>query len=118
MIIKLKDGSTKEFANPVSAIEIANSISEGLGRMACAVEINGEVKDLRTVVSDDCELNILTFNDEAGKKAFWHTASHILAQAVKHLYPDAKCTIGPAIDDGFYYDFDMPSLSREDLDKI
>ena len=118
MIIKLKDGSTKEFANPVSAIEIANSISEGLGRMACAVEINVEVKDLRTVVSDDCELNILTFNDEAGKKAFWHTASHILAQAVKHLYPDAKCTIGPAIDDGFYYDFDMPSLSREDLDKI
>ena len=60
----------------------------------------------------------MTFNDEAGRKTFWHTASHVLAQAVKHLYPDAKCTIGPAIDNGFYYDFDMPSLTREDLDKI
>ncbi|MBR1817186.1 MAG: threonine--tRNA ligase, partial [Lachnospiraceae bacterium] len=81
-------------------------------------EIDGEVVDLRTIVDKDVNLNILTFNDEGGKKTFWHTASHVLAQAVKRLYPDAKCTIGPAIDNGFYYDFDMPSLSREDLDKI
>ena len=118
MIITLKDGSTKEYAQPMSVIDIATDISEGLARMACAGEVDGETVDLRTIVDKDCQLNILTFNDEAGKKTFWHTASHILAQAVKHLYPDAKCTIGPAIDNGFYYDFDMPSLSREDLDKI
>ena len=118
MVITLKDGSIKEYLQPMSIIDIATDISEGLARMACAGEINGEVKDLRTVIDSDCELNILTFNDEAGKKTFWHTASHVLAQAVKHLYPDAKCTIGPAIDNGFYYDFDMPSLTREELDKI
>ena len=118
MVITLKDGSSKEYLQPMSIIDIATDISEGLARMACAGEINGEVKDLRTVIDSDCELNILTFNDEAGKKTFWHTASHVLAQAVKHLYPDAKCTIGPAIDNGFYYDFDMPSLTREELDKI
>ncbi len=118
MIITLKDGSSKEYAAPMSVIDIAKDISEGLARVACAAEIDGKVCDLRTVIDKDVSLNILTFNDEAGKKVFWHTASHILAQAVKHLYPDAKCTIGPAIDNGFYYDFDMPSLSREDLDKI
>ncbi len=118
MIITLKDGSTKEYASAMSVIDIATDISEGLARMACAGEVDGKVVDLRTIVDKDCNLNILTFNDEAGKKTFWHTASHVLAQAVKHLYPDAKCTIGPAIDNGFYYDFDMPSLSREDLDKI
>ncbi len=118
MIITLKDGSSKEYAQPMSAYDIALDISEGLARMACAAEINGEVCDLRTIVDKDSTLNIFTFNDEAGKKTFWHTASHILAQAVKHIFPDAKCTIGPAIDNGFYYDFDMPSLSREDLDKI
>ncbi|MGN0435329.1 MAG: threonine--tRNA ligase [Wujia sp.] len=118
MIITLKDGSALEYSEPKSAIEIAADISDGLARMACVAEINGEVKDLRTIINTDSTLNILTFNDEEGKKAFWHTASHVLAQAVKHLYPDAKCTIGPAIDMGFYYDFDMPSLSREDLDKI
>ncbi|MDO5127100.1 MAG: threonine--tRNA ligase [Eubacteriales bacterium] len=118
MVITLKDGSTKEYAQAMSVIDIANDISEGLARMACAGEIDGKVVDLRTMVDKDCNLNILTFNDEAGKKTFWHTASHVLAQAVKHLYPDAKCTIGPAIDNGFYYDFDMPSLTREDLDKI
>ena len=118
MIITLKDGSTKEYAQPMSAIEIAKDISEGLARVACVAEIDGEVKDLRTVIDKDASLNILTFDSEEGKKTFWHTASHVLAQAVKHLYPDAKCTIGPAIDNGFYYDFDMPSLSREDLDKI
>ncbi len=118
MIITLKDGSSKEYAQPISAYDIAADISEGLARMACAAEINGEVCDLRTIVDKDSTLNIFTFNDEEGKKTFWHTASHILAQAVKHIFPDAKCAIGPAIDNGFYYDFDMPSLSREDLDKI
>ena len=118
MIITLKDGSTKEYGSPMSAIDIAKDISEGLARVACVAEIDGEVKDLRTVIDKDASLNILTFDSEEGKKTFWHTASHVLAQAVKHLYPDAKCTIGPAIENGFYYDFDMPSLSREDLDKI
>ncbi|MGN0437102.1 MAG: threonine--tRNA ligase [Lachnospiraceae bacterium] len=118
MIITLKDGSTKEYEAAMSILDIAKDISEGLARVACAGEIDGEVKDLRTIIDKDCSLNILTFDTDAGKKAFRHTAAHILAQAVKRLYPDAKCTIGPAIDDGFYYDFDMPSLSREDLDKI
>lgn len=118
MKITLKDGSFKEYENPMSVIDIAADISEGLARMACAGEVDGEVVDLRTVVEKDCNLNILTFNDDAGQHAFNHTASHILAQAVKRLYPDAKCTIGPSIDKGFYYDFDMPSLSREELDKI
>lgn len=118
MVITLKDGSSKEYSSAMSAIDIAKDISEGLARVACAAEIDGKVCDLRTVIDKDVTLNILTFNDDEGKKVFWHTASHVLAQAVKHLYPDAKCTIGPAIDNGFYYDFDMPSLSREDLDKI
>ncbi len=118
MKITLKDGSAKEYSQAMSVIDIATDISEGLARMACAGEVDGQVVDLRTIIDKDCELNILTFNDEAGKKTFRHTASHILAQAVKHLYPDAKCTIGPAIDEGFYYDFDMPPLTREDLDKI
>ena len=118
MKITLKDGSFKEYAEAKSVLDIAKDISEGLARVACAGEVNGEVVDLRTVIDSDCNLSILTFDDEAGKKAFRHTAAHILAQAVKRLYPDAKCTIGPAIEDGFYYDFDMPSLSREDLDKI
>ncbi len=118
MKITLKDGSFKEYENQMSVLDIAKDISEGLARMACAGEINGEVVDLRTIVDKDVELNILTFNDDKGKDAFRHTGSHILAQAVKRLYPDAKCAIGPAIENGFYYDFDMPSLTREDLDKI
>ncbi|MBQ8147510.1 MAG: threonine--tRNA ligase [Lachnospiraceae bacterium] len=118
MKITLKDGSSKEYAQAMSVIDIATDISEGLARMACAGEVDGQVVDLRTIVDKDCELNILTFNDDEGKKVFRHTAAHILAQAVKHLYPEAKCTIGPSIEEGFYYDFDMPSLSREDLDKI
>ncbi len=118
MIITLKDGSSKEYSSPMSAIDIAKDISEGLARVACVAEINGEVKDLRTVISEDSTLNILTFDSEEGKKTYWHTTAHVLAQAVKHLYPDAKCTIGPAIENGFYYDFDMPSLTRDDLDKI
>lgn len=118
MIIKLKDGSTKEYAQAMSVIDIANDISEGLARMACAGEINGEVVDLRTVAENDCELNILTFNDEAGKAAYRHTTSHVLAEAVKRLYPEAKLAIGPSIDTGFYYDFDVESFTREDLDNI
>lgn len=118
MEITLKDGSKKQYDNAMSILDIAKDLSEGLARVACAGEIDGEVKDLRTVVDKDCELNILTFQDDKGKDAFRHTASHILAQAVKRLYPEAKCAIGPAIEEGFYYDFDMPSLSRDDLDKI
>ncbi len=118
MKITLKDGSFKEYENATSIFDIAKDISEGLARAACAGEVDGKVVDLRTVIEKDCTLNILTFDDESGKKAFRHTAAHILAQAVKRLYPDAKCTIGPAIDEGFYYDFDMPSLGREELDKI
>ncbi|BBF44999.1 threonyl-tRNA synthetase [Lachnospiraceae bacterium KM106-2] len=118
MKITLKDGSSKEYASSMSVIDIAADISEGLARMACAGEINGEVVDLRTVVDKDCELNILTFNDQHGKDAFRHTTSHVLAQAVKHLYPNAKIAIGPAIEDGFYYDFDCESFDRAALDKI
>lgn len=118
MKITLKNGSAKEYSQAMSVIDIATDISEGLARMACAGEVDGKVVDLRTVIDQDCQLSILTFNDEEGKKAFRHTASHILAQAVKRLYPDAKCTIGPAIEEGFYYDFDMPPLTREDLDQI
>ena len=94
MKIILKDGSFKEYENSKSVIEIAADISEGLARVATAGEIDGEVVDLRTVVDKDCELNILTFNDEKGKGAFRHTASHIMAQAVKRLYPETKLAIG------------------------
>ena len=118
MNITLKDGAVLSYDAPKSAFEIAKDISEGLARNACACEINGEVADLRTEISQDCSLNILTFADEEGRKVFHHTTAHILAQAVKRLYPNAKCTIGPAIEDGFYYDFDMDPLSREDLDNI
>ena len=106
MKITLKDGSVKEYAQAMSVIDIANDISEGLGRAACAGEVNGEVVDLRTVIEEDCELSILTFNDEAGKAAYRHTCSHVLAEAVKRLYPEAKLAIGPSIDTGYYYDFE------------
>ena len=118
MKITLKDGSVKEYAQSMSVIDIAKDISEGLARMACAGEINGEVVDLRTVVDKDCELSILTFNDEEGKAAYRHTASHVLAQAVKRLYPNAKLAIGPSIDTGFYYDFDVESFDRAALDEL
>lgn len=118
MKITLKDGSVKEYESDMSVYEIALDISEGLARAACAGEVNGEVVDLRTVVDKDCSLNILTFNDEAGKAAYRHTASHVLAEAVKRLYPQAKLAIGPSIDTGFYYDFEHEPFSREDLDKI
>lgn len=119
MKITLKDGSVKEYASPMSAADIAKDISMGLYRNACVCRINGEVKDLRTVISDDAALEILTFDNEEGKRAFNHTASHIMAQAVKRLYPNVKLTIGPAIEDGFYYDFDTETpFAPEDLEKI
>ncbi|MBD5457508.1 MAG: threonine--tRNA ligase [Lachnospiraceae bacterium] len=118
MKITLKDGSSKEYAQPMSIYEIAADISEGLARAACAGEIDGKVEDLRTVIDKDCSLNILTANDEAGLRVIRHTASHVMAEAVKRLFPDAKVTIGPAIDEGFYYDFDAAPFSREDLDKL
>ena len=118
MKITLKDGSVKQYEGAMSVIDIAKDISEGLARMACAGELNGEVVDLRTVVSEDAQLNILTFNDEAGKAAYRHTTSHVLAQAVKRLHPEAKLAIGPSIDTGFYYDFDCPSFDRAALDAL
>ena len=117
--ITLKDGSVKEFENAVSAADITKEISMGLYRNACSCKIDGEVKDLRTVVDSDCAFEVLTFDDIDGKKTFNHTASHIMAQAVKRLYPDVKLTIGPAIESGFYYDFDIETpFSTEDLEKI
>lgn len=119
MIIKLKDGSVKEYSAPVTAAEITKDISMGLYRNACCVSINGKIADLRTVVESDCDFEVLTFDDEDGKKAFNHTASHVMAQAVKRLYPNAKLTIGPAIENGFYYDFDVDThFTQDDLDKI
>lgn len=118
MIITLKDGSTKEYAEAKSIYEIAADISEGLARMATAGEVNGEVKDLRTVVDQDCELNILTANDAKGLAALRHTASHVLAEAVKRIRPEAKLAIGPSIDTGFYYDFECKPFSRADLDEL
>ena len=119
MKITLKDGSVKEYASAVSCEEITKDISMGLFRNACCCRVNGRVTDLRTVIGEDCTFEVLTFDDKDGKKAFNHTASHIMAQAVKRLYPDAKLTIGPAIGDGFYYDFDVETpFSPEDLSKI
>lgn len=118
MKITLKDGSVKEYEEAKSVLDIAADISEGLARMATAGEVDGKVVDLRHVVDKDCELSILTFNDEEGKKAYRHTVSHILAEAVKRLYPEAKLAIGPSIDTGFYYDFDHEPFDREALDKI
>lgn len=118
MKITLKDGSVKEYDQAKSVIEIAKDISEGLARVACAGEVNGEIVDLRTELAEDCELNIITQNDPEGLRVIRHTASHVLAEAVKRLFPEAKVTIGPAIDEGFYYDFQSAPFSREDLDKL
>ncbi len=119
MKLTLKDGSVKEYQNPITAAEAAKDLSMGLYRAACAARIDGKVADLRTVLDHDCTLEILTFADEEGQRAFNHTASHILAQAVIHLYPEAKFAIGPAIDNGFYYDFDLPTpFTTEDLEKL
>ena len=118
MKITLKDGSVKEYSEPKSIYEIAKDISEGLARTACAGELNGEIADLRTEISKDASLNIITAGEEEGLKVIRHTAAHVMAEAVKRLFPNAKVTIGPAIADGFYYDFDAEPFSREDLDKI
>ena len=118
--LELKDGSIKEVEPGMSILEIAQSISEGLARVATAGKVNGEVKDLRTVINEDCKLEILTFeSDLDGKKAYWHTTSHIMAQAIKRIFPDVKLAIGPSIDEGFYYDFDVENaFTDEDKAKI
>ena len=119
MKITLKDGSVMELANGMAVIDIAKEISEGLARVATSAKVNGELVDLRTVVDSDAELEILTFDSEDGKGAFNHTASHIMAQAVKRLYPDTKLAIGPSIANGFYYDLDRETpFVAEDLEKI
>ena len=117
--ITQKDGSVKEYDQGISVGDVAKDLSMGLFRNACCGRIDGNVADLRTPIDQDCNLEILTFDEEDGKKAFWHTASHVLAQAVKRLYPSTKLAIGPAIDNGFYYDFDVETpFGPEDLDKI
>ncbi len=118
MKITLKDGSVKEYASAMSILDIAADLSEGLARVAAAGEVNGKVTDLRTVLDSDCELNILTVNDKEGLQTLRHTTSHVLAEAVKRVFPDAKLAIGPSIDTGFYYDFEHAPFSREDLDKL
>jgi threonyl-tRNA synthetase len=118
MKITLKDGSVKEYENQMAIIDIAKDISEGLARNACAAELNGKVVDLRTVVAEDSSLSILTFDSEGGKAAYRHTTSHVLAEAVKRLYPAAKLAIGPSIDTGFYYDFDVEPFDRAALDEL
>ena len=117
--VTLKDGSVKEFENGTSVMEIVKGLGAGLYKAACACKVNGELCDLRTVLNEDCALEVLTFDSEEGRRAFNHTASHILAQAVKRLYPNAKLAIGPAIADGFYYDIDVePAFGPEELEKI
>ncbi len=118
MKVTLKDGSVKEYQGEMMAFDIAMDISEGLARAACAVKIDGKVCDLRTTVSKDCALEILTGKDEEGLRVLRHTASHVLAEAVRVVRPNVKVAIGPAIENGFYYDFDTEPFSREDLDKI
>ena len=117
--VTLKDGSVKEFENGISVMEIVKGLGAGLYKAACACKVNGELCDLRTVLNEGCALEVLTFDSEEGRRAFNHTASHILAQAVKRLYPNAKLAIGPAIADGFYYDIDVePAFGPEELEKI
>ncbi len=118
MKITLKDGSWKEYDGAKSVYEIAEDISAGLARVACAGEVNGEVVDLRTVIDKDCALNILTASDAQGLQVIRHTCSHVMAEAVKRIFPEAKLAIGPSIETGYYYDFEHEPFSREDLDKI
>ncbi|HOB20154.1 MAG TPA: TGS domain-containing protein, partial [Candidatus Atribacteria bacterium] len=117
--VKLKDGSVKGYPEGITVLDIARDISPRLARAAMAGEVDGDVTDLRAQLDRDCSLDILTFDDKNGKKAFWHTSSHIMAQAVKRLFPEAKLAIGPSIDNGFYYDFDVERpFSTDDLDAI
>ena len=119
MKITLKDGSVKEYEHSMSVIDIAKDLSEGLARVATSGRVNGELVDLRTVVDSDSEVEILTFDNEEGKGAFFHTTSHIMAQAIKRLYPETKLAIGPSIENGFYYDLDRETpFVAEDLEKI
>lgn len=118
MKITLKDGSVKEYEQPISILDVAADLSEGLARAACAGEVDGKVVDLRYELTEDCQLNILTANDKEGLQVIRHTASHVLAEAVKRVFPDVKMAIGPSIENGFYYDFDHEPFSREDLDKL
>ena len=117
--VELKDGIIKEFESGTTAADVAKQLGAGLYKSACVCRIDGEVCDLRTPLEKDCKLEIVTFDEQDGKKAFWHTSSHVLAQAVKRLFPNAKFAIGPAIDSGFYYDFDVDKpFSPDDLEKI
>ncbi len=117
--ITLKDGSIKEYNSGITVLDVARDISEGLARIVLAGEVDGQIEDIRFTLEKDCKLNLLTFDDEGGKKAYRHTTSHVMAQAVKRLYPDTKLAIGPSIDNGFYYDFDIDkTFSQEDLEKI
>lgn len=117
--VTLKDNSVKEFPAGTAIIDVAKSLGAGLAKAACCGRIDGEVADLRTPLDKDCRLEICTFDDEDGKKTFWHSSSHLLAQAVKRLFPDAKFAIGPAIKTGFYYDFDVETpFTPEDCEKI
>ncbi|MGG7162926.1 threonine--tRNA ligase [Clostridium ihumii] len=117
--VTLKDGSIKEFENPISVLDVAKSISEGLARVSLAGVVNDTVVDLRYIIDKDCTLSIATFDTQEGKDAFRHTTSHILAQAVKRLFPEAKLAIGPSIESGYYYDFDVERpFTFEDLEKI
>lgn len=117
--VTLKDGSIREFNKGITVLEAAKEISAALAKEAAAASVNGKTVDLTYQLNDDCELNVLTFDDKEGKAAYWHTTSHIMAQAVKRLFPDTKLAIGPAVDNGFYYDFDTKTpFSAEDLTKI
>ncbi len=118
MKITLKDGSVKEYGESRSVYDIALDISEGLARAACCARVDGETADLRTVLKQDCQLEICTVRDPEGLAALRHTTSHVLAEAVKRLFPEAKLAIGPSIEEGFYYDFDHEAFSREDLDRL
>ena len=117
--IKLKDNSELEIEKSMAVIEVTKQISEGLARAACSAKVNGEIKDLRYEIKEDCNLEILTFDQIEGKKAYWHTTSHIMAQAIKRLFPETKLAIGPSIEEGFYYDFDVEKpFTDEDKEKI
>ena len=119
MLITLKDGSQKEYQNGLSVYEIAKDLSEGLARVALGAKVNGQVVETSYVINEDATLEILTFKDDEGKRMYRHTCSHILAQAIKNIYPTSKLAIGPAIDDGFYYDIDFKTpITTDDLEKI
>ena len=117
--VTLKDGSVREFENEISVMDIAKSISEGLARVIVAASVNDKVVGLDYIVNEDCDLNLFKFEDEEGKDVFRHTSAHILAQAIKRLYPEAKFAIGPTVENGFYYDIDLEHrLTNEDLEKL